>query len=120
MTFSRGKVSAFDEVARVSHGTTGEHYQWLHYLVLKLLYSKRLRPPSTRKKAVGEGRIESPTGYDEQECYDCLVEVERLLGQHINLKFKVQKGSRKTVAPLTNPESAQDVVAYAEQRGWIR
>ncbi|KAI6035053.1 hypothetical protein F5J12DRAFT_790723 [Pisolithus orientalis] len=92
---------------------------WLHYLVLKLLYSKRLRPPGTRKKAVGEGRIESPTGYDEQECYDCLVEVERLLGQHINLKFKVQKGSRKTVAPLTNPESAQDVVAYAEQRGWI-
>ncbi|KAI6130334.1 hypothetical protein EDD16DRAFT_1541687 [Pisolithus croceorrhizus] len=93
---------------------------WLHYLVLKLLHAKRLRPPNTRKKVVGEGRTDSPTGYDEQECYDCLVEVERLLGQHVNSKSKVQKGTRKMIATPTGPKSAQDVVAYAEQRGWIR
>lgn len=113
-------------MTRKLNGGAWDRYQpftnvmWLHYLVLKLLHAKRLRPPSTRKKAMGEGQVESPTGYDEHECYNCLVEVERFLGRHINSKSKVQKGSRKAIATLTNPKSAQDVVAYAEQRGWLR
>ncbi|KAG6335105.1 hypothetical protein ID866_3974 [Astraeus odoratus] len=59
---------------------------WLHYLVTKLLHWKRLKPPGTRKKTNRGAEGVSPTGYDEQECYNCLVEMERLLGSCITLE----------------------------------
>lgn len=94
--------------------------QWLHYLALKLLHSKRLKPPGTRKKVVNDVKMESATGYGEKECYDCLVEMERILGNCITARLKVHKGRRKTVVPLIGPKSAQDVVVYGVQRGWMR
>ncbi|KAL4076180.1 hypothetical protein J3A83DRAFT_4225444 [Scleroderma citrinum] len=93
---------------------------WLHYLASKLLRSKHLKPPGTRKKVVSEEKVESPTGYGEKECYECLVEMERLLGNCISMRLKVHRSRRKTVVLPTGPKSAQDVVAHGVQRGWMQ
>ncbi|KAH7887554.1 hypothetical protein F5I97DRAFT_1861246 [Phlebopus sp. FC_14] len=92
---------------------------WLHYLATKLLHSKRLKPPGTRRKAMGEVTAITTTFYDDQECYDCLVEMERLLAHCIKSR-KGRNGRRKTVALAVGLKSAADVVNYAVQQGWLR
>lgn len=94
--------------------------QWLHYLVTKLLREKRLKFPGGKRQTGGETRMVSPTGYDEQECYDCLAEVERLLSNCIASARKGQKTRRKTVVPTSGPKSAKDVIAYGIQQGWVQ
>ena len=64
--------------------------QWLHYLVLKLLQSKRLRPPSASRKSV----VSSSAGCSERECYECLKEVEDVLGQCL-ASVKAHQAPRK-------------------------
>ncbi|KAG9317380.1 hypothetical protein JVU11DRAFT_1579 [Chiua virens] len=91
---------------------------WLHYLVTKLLHEKRIKCPGGKKQA-GETRVAPPTGYDEQECYDCLVQMERLLSTCVASVRKGQKGRRKTVAPSNGPKSARDVIVYGMQQGWL-
>ncbi|KIJ69976.1 hypothetical protein HYDPIDRAFT_104645 [Hydnomerulius pinastri MD-312] len=93
---------------------------WLHYLATKLLHSKRLKPPGARRKTATEVQPVSPTGYNEQDCHDCLVEVEKLLSNCISSRRKGQKGRRKTVAPPTGPKSAGEVVDYGVRKGWMR
>jgi len=92
-------------------------HQWLHYLTQKLLYSKRLKPPSTRKKITAEPT--TLTGFDEQECYDSLVEMDRLLGSCITTAQKGRKGQRKICVP-PGLKSAGDVVLYGAQKGWVK
>lgn len=94
--------------------------QWLHYLVTKLLHEKRLKLPGGKRQTGGDTQAVSPTGYDEQECYDCLAEMERLLGNRIASARKGQKTRRKTVAPSSGPKSAGDVIAYGIRRGWVQ
>ncbi|KAF8138383.1 hypothetical protein EV363DRAFT_1251987 [Boletus edulis] len=89
---------------------------WLHYLVTKLLHQKRLKLPEGKRQTGGETRV----GYGERECYDCLVEMERLLSDRIASARKGQKVRRKTVAPPSGPKSARDVIAYGMRRGWIQ
>ncbi|KAF8639631.1 hypothetical protein AX17_000896 [Amanita inopinata Kibby_2008] len=101
---------------------------WLHYLVLKLVHSKRLKPPSSRAAQSARSM------YTERECYNCLVEMENMLADCIaNLSHgkkvtKTTKGRarRKTQAPvqlerrvLARSTCAGDVVQYGVTKGWI-
>ncbi|KAG2156264.1 hypothetical protein DEU56DRAFT_227193 [Suillus clintonianus] len=109
------------------NGHSWEGYQpftnvmWLHYLTQKLLYSKRLKPPAMRKKSTAEPtQMASLTGYDEQECYDSLVEIDKLLGGCITAAKKGRKGKRKMCVPSSCPRTAGDIVLYGVQKGWMK
>lgn len=109
------------------NGNSWEGYQpftnvmWLHYLTQKLLHSKRLKPPATRKKSTAElTRVVALTGYDEQECYDSLVEIDKLLGDCITAAKKGRKGKRKMCVPPSGPRTAGEVVLYGVQKGWMK
>ncbi|KAG0709841.1 hypothetical protein DFH29DRAFT_820330 [Suillus ampliporus] len=109
------------------NGHSWESYQpftnvmWLHYLAQKLLHSKRLKPPGTRKKtAAGPTPLASLTGYDEQECYDSLVEIDKLLGDCITAVNKGRKGQRKMCVPSSGLRTAGAVVLYGVQNGWMK
>lgn len=101
--------------------------QWLHYLSLKLLHSKRLRPPASSRKSVAP--TTSPT-FTERECYQCLVETEEMLGRCLaacKSPLVGRKGRRKTQASVKvtggvspEPRSAADVLQFAIDRGWVR
>ena len=86
----------------------------------KLLSEKRLKLPSSKKRTREDIRVVSPIGYDEQECYDCLTEMEKLLGNCIASARKGQKARRKTAAPTSGPKSAKDVIAYGVRQGWVQ
>ncbi|KAG1761367.1 hypothetical protein EDD22DRAFT_804676 [Suillus occidentalis] len=109
------------------NGNVWEGYQpftnvmWLHYLTQKLLYSKRLKPPATRKRSTAEStQMASLTGYDEQECYDSLVEIDKLLGDCITAAKRGRKGKRKMCVPPSGPKTAGEVVLYGIQKGWMK
>ncbi|KAF8622109.1 hypothetical protein AX15_007244 [Amanita polypyramis BW_CC] len=95
---------------------------WLHYLVLKLLQSKHLKPPSHRSSQT------LTTTFTEKECYNSLLEIENLLAKcvsdvHSNKKaIKKAKGRRKTQAPVCPPPGvscAGQVIQYGVTKGWI-
>jgi len=110
---------------------------WLHYLTLKLLNSKRLKPPASRKSVVPS----SATSFTERDCYQCLVEMENTLGEAVAhckspLVEAKKKGRRKTqavggkipalIASLEGTggaggglKSAIDVLELAKGRGWV-
>ncbi|PIL37335.1 hypothetical protein GSI_01028 [Ganoderma sinense ZZ0214-1] len=101
---------------------------WLHYLALKLLQSKRLRPPvASRKSTVAQ----PSTGFSERECYDCMKEIEAVLRQclaGVRAPVPRKKGPgrpRKTQAPvkapqeLSGPQSAGELLDIARARGWV-
>ncbi|KAI0751003.1 hypothetical protein C8Q80DRAFT_1154949 [Daedaleopsis nitida] len=97
---------------------------WLHYLVLKLLQSKRLRPPAVaRKSAV----TRAASGFSERECYECLKEVEAVLAQSM-ARAKTAKRGRKNaqtaakagkVKDAAGLKSADELLALAMRRGWV-
>ncbi|KAI9068524.1 hypothetical protein FKP32DRAFT_1587628 [Trametes sanguinea] len=99
---------------------------WLHYLALKLLNAKRLRAPAASRKSSAPA---SSAGFTERDCYDCLKEVEALLGQclaGVKAPPAVRKGRRKTQAPskatkmeVQGPKSASELVEMAIGRGWV-
>ncbi|KAG2154994.1 uncharacterized protein EDB93DRAFT_1080979 [Suillus bovinus] len=94
---------------------------WLHYLTQKLLHSKRLKPPATKKKSTAElTQVTSLTGYDEQECYDSLVDIDKVLGDCINAAKKSRKRKRKMLVPPSGPRTAGEVVLYGVQKGWMK
>lgn len=105
---------------------TSWNAQWLHYLVLKLLHSKRLRPPTVRKTTTSSS-ISSST-FTERECYDSLVEMEVVLRTAVQIAKKPAKAKqgrpRKTVAVGvgggTGPKSAEEVLEVGSARGWVR
>lgn len=83
--------------------------QWLHYLLLKLLRFKRLRPPGPRTT------VSITDGFNEKQCYNCLIETEQLLANCIpQLKGKKYRGAMKG-----NFSKAGDVVHFAKGRGWV-
>ncbi|KAF5387665.1 hypothetical protein D9615_000598 [Tricholomella constricta] len=100
---------------------------WLHYLVVKLLHSKRLKPPSTTRA--------SPTpdtaAFTEKDCYNSLVDIERWLYTCVSAfapapKQPKGKGRRKAQAPLPpkpmsmSPACAGEIVVYAVKKGWVQ
>ncbi|OSD04637.1 hypothetical protein PYCCODRAFT_1386882 [Trametes coccinea BRFM310] len=99
---------------------------WLHYLALKLLNAKRLRAPAASRKSSAPA---SSAGFTERDCYECLKEVEALLGQclaGVKAPQTVRKGRRKTQAPskaakieVAGPKSASELVEMAIERGWV-
>lgn len=91
--------------------------KWLHYLAIKLLDAKRLRPPISKKPSTN-----MTTTYTEEECYHCLVEMEDILKRSIDLISPSRKGRRKTHAlpKGTTLQTAADVVQLATGRGWVR
>ncbi|EGO02049.1 hypothetical protein SERLA73DRAFT_86185 [Serpula lacrymans var. lacrymans S7.3] len=104
---------------------------WLHYLVLKLLYSKRLKPPAPSRRTTSVASRSALGGYEEKECYDCLLEMEEVLAKCIKTTKKkqpstVRKGGRKTQAVVsTEPErfifeNAGCVINYGKSKGWLK
>jgi serine/threonine-protein kinase haspin len=106
--------------------------QWLHYLLIKLLHSKHLKPPPvSRKLAV---TATPATSFTEKNCYDCLVEVEKVLDRCVDAvsnktktnlptgrgRKKVVAGKAKAVKLEEGPQSASDVIGYGLKRGWVR
>lgn len=98
--------------------------QWLHYLVRKLLHSKRLRTPAAPRKNAASAP--SSATYTEQECYSSLVEMENVLSiclADIKPIAPGKKGRRKapvSTKPPIRPKNAADVLKYAVVQGWVR
>ncbi|KAI0796954.1 hypothetical protein C8Q75DRAFT_790911 [Abortiporus biennis] len=109
---------------------------WLHYLTLKLLNSKRLRPPTASRKSAAPSALVSSKNsatFTEKESYECLLEMERLLNDavaHLKPPAVAKKGRpRKTqklpslTMSLVNKGlglgSALDVLDMGISRGWI-
>ncbi|RDB19923.1 Serine/threonine-protein kinase haspin hrk1 [Hypsizygus marmoreus] len=103
---------------------------WLHYLARKLLHSKNLKPPpASRSKSSNE-----TAAFTEKDCYDCLIDIDRWLGQCLASIAPTQTksgpkstGRRKTQAPLPSkplpspsPSCAGEIVVYAVKKGWIK
>ncbi|KAH9045269.1 hypothetical protein EDB85DRAFT_2070131 [Lactarius pseudohatsudake] len=97
---------------------------WLHYLLIKLLKSKNLRPP--RKSAAA---TLSP-GFTERQCYESLLKMEGLLAQSVREvrthRQVTKKGRRKVVSPTkditvstSGPQCAGDVLKFGETMGWV-
>lgn len=83
-------------------------------MVLKLLQSKDLKPPSSR---VAQATV-------ERECYNSLLEMEKLLAKCVSevpvRKKGKGKGRGKTQAPTSVRFScAGAIVQYGVSKGWI-
>ncbi|KAJ3556717.1 hypothetical protein NM688_g1869 [Phlebia brevispora] len=93
---------------------------WLHYLAVKLLNAKRLRAPAVPRKSTASSI------FTERECYECLVEVEQVLGAAIS-SYKcpaTKKGRRKTQATVkpvadAGPRNAAEVLDFGIEKGWV-
>jgi serine/threonine-protein kinase haspin len=103
--------------------------QWLHYLSLKLLHSKRLKVPTTAKTTMRTPKKPTPSRstWTEKECYECLVEVEAELSVCVDAcrpKKGKGKGSKKTKSPGTGTRGemgcAGDVRRWGIGKGWVR
>ncbi|KAG6842041.1 hypothetical protein C0991_003567 [Blastosporella zonata] len=95
---------------------------WLHYLVTKLVKSKRLKAPSRTSPPV-EGAT-----FTEKDCYDCLVDIEGWLRVSVAAFAPAPKAKGKgkkklppqPIVPPSGPACAGEVVAYAIKKGWIQ
>ncbi|KAF7432892.1 hypothetical protein PC9H_004836 [Pleurotus ostreatus] len=105
---------------------------WLHYLVLKLMRSKKLRPPPTRKDKDNKRLSVAPspqTEFTERDCYEIMVGVEKYLGKSVasvvaSSKKSKTKARRKTQAPASAPEllgpsCAGELLEYGVKHGWV-
>ena len=92
--------------------------QWLHYLALKLLNAKRLKPPLVSRKAAATNG--SANIFSDKDCYNCLVETEVILGKCI--KDTKKKKGRKPGTESTGLalRSAGELVGFGIDKGWIR
>ena len=98
--------------------------QWLHYLLIKLLKFKNLRPPKKSSSST------SP-GFTERQCYDCLVKMENLLAQSVQdvqayKHVAIKASRRKFASPIktatvstSGPGCAGDVLRVGETMGWV-
>lgn len=97
--------------------TTNNVYKWLHYLLGKLLKQKGLRAPT-------QSRRSSIASVDDVRAYDCLKELDVLLG--IALHPLARKLNVKKRAPRSGDEpltahlgSAAAVIGLGKEYGWI-
>lgn len=103
--------------------------KWLHYLTLKLLQGKGLKPPTALRKGKGPSEsqpVATNASFTERDCYDCLVDIENWLGSCLvriapdKTKLTVKdKGRRKVHKAATGPSCAGEIVGYGVKRGWI-
>ncbi|KAE9409962.1 hypothetical protein BT96DRAFT_962040 [Gymnopus androsaceus JB14] len=91
---------------------------WLHYLLTKLLKSKK----ATRTHTLS-------SSFTERECYECLLDLERWLSQctaPILAKMKMKKTTsrkRSVLAPSPNPDApvcAGEIVEYGIKKRWVK
>lgn len=89
----------------------------MHYLVLKLLHSKRLKPPTISRKV---GAAKPTTVFTEKECYDSLVEMESVLAKSV--KHAAKKPGRKATKAVANASlcSAGHVFQHGVDHGWVQ
>ncbi|KAL0949250.1 hypothetical protein HGRIS_009328 [Hohenbuehelia grisea] len=128
---------------------------WLHYLALKLLKSKRLKAPRAPRKSAVAAAMATPArsstratassaAFSERDCYEALVEIERLLGQTVaevkdkaKTRGKQTQTRRKTIAPTAAKKvgkvaagsraenafppisCAGALVEYGVKKGWV-
>ncbi|KAK0190807.1 hypothetical protein F5146DRAFT_569379 [Armillaria mellea] len=97
---------------------------WLHYLLVKLLRFKGIRPPARRGPVVPP----ASSTITERECYECLIDLEQWLAQCLTTaaaRVKPVKSRRKTAAPdkdeaSLNPMCAGEVIEYGIKKVWIK
>jgi serine/threonine-protein kinase haspin len=103
--------------------------QWLHYLTLKLLHSKRLKAPVTPRKGHVAASPSSSVAFAERDCYECLVDIEDWLGKCVagvalpakgKGKRKPQVSAQVKTTTLLGPLCAGEVVGYGVKKGWIK
>jgi hypothetical protein len=104
--------------------------QWLHYLVLKLLNSKRIRAPklashqaqANKGRGKRKGRLSGASSHStkekeqdplsEESCYSTLIEVEKILEENVKVRScRTSEGARV--------RSAGDLWTLANTKGWI-
>jgi len=110
-------------------------YQWLHYLLRKLLTAKGLKPPKVARKTKPTAEMPVSTNeasFSEKDCYDCLVDLESWLGQSIverlplsslpAAKIKGKKKVQVIVKPssFNGPARVGEIIAYGEKKEWIK
>ncbi|KAK7060395.1 hypothetical protein VNI00_001160 [Paramarasmius palmivorus] len=103
---------------------------WLHYLLVKLLQSKRLKPPAAPRKGQLAGH--SASQFTEKECYECLIDLEQWLRECVTKATARAKAAAKaagkkksskasTVQPTSSlsPLCAGEIVEYGIKKAWI-
>lgn len=112
------------------YNLTDHSLQWLHYLVIQLLNGFSLRRPVAPKRTVS-ATSNGPTGFTERDCWECLSEVEKVLGRAVQDAVgdkETSKRRRKTAAKCveTAPSAtrheiltAASVLGWGEEQGWI-
>lgn len=110
-------------------------FQWLHYLLQKLIYSKGIKAPAVprKPKATSQPPLPKPTeaAFSEKDCYDCLTDIESWLGNAIAemvptasrsaSKNKVRRKTQVNPKPVfSGPRRAGEIVAYGVKKGWIK
>lgn len=80
-----------------------------------------MRPPTSPKKT----STAPATTYTEKDCYECLIEMEAILKQAINVGSPSRTGRRKTQAlpalkSASRVRTAVDVLRFAGERGWVQ
>ncbi|KAF7970796.1 hypothetical protein HWV62_23082 [Athelia sp. TMB] len=107
------------DVYRMMKSGIGEGYRpatnvmWLHYLAMKLLHSKQLKPAATSRKS----GTTSTVVFSEKECYDSLVEVEGVLAKSI--KQAMKKTGKKSTKVASNAylcSAGQDIASGSLSR----
>ncbi|KAI3615198.1 other haspin protein kinase [Moniliophthora roreri] len=103
---------------------------WLHYLLVKLLQSKRLKLPAAPRK--GQAATHSTSQFTEKECYECLVDLEQWLQECVTKATSRAKAAAKAAgkkksskAPMMqatsglSPLCAGEIVEYGIKKSWI-
>jgi serine/threonine-protein kinase haspin len=95
-------------------------------LSTKLINSKGLKPPKPGRTATKAPQKSATSAvWSEKECWEALVEIERMLGQRVefyrSVKKSTGKGRRKVAIPVqdSRPRSARDVKEFGLGKGWI-
>lgn len=105
------------------HTNIAPPFQWLHYLVQKLLHYKRLRQPTSRNASISVSASTSSV-YTERECYDSLVEMEAVLASAVEVAKKLKPKAKKATSGkkkvVAGPKSAEEVLMFGRERGWVR
>ena len=96
----------------------------MHYLLIKLLKSKGLRPPRKANTSTGPG-------FTERQCYDCLLKMESLLAESMqevqaHKPVAIKAGRRKMAAaikmakaPTSGSRCVGDVLKFGKTMGWV-
>ncbi|KAJ4479254.1 other/Haspin protein kinase [Lentinula aciculospora] len=102
--------------------TPSTNVLWLHYLLTKLLHSKKLRAPAAPRQGV----LNSSSQFTERECYECLVDIEHWIAKltkPLLASTKNTKSKKRSAAPKVSdapPLCAGEILEYGIKKRWVK